>query len=428
MLISDVEVEGRRVDVRLNDGRVAEVGALDRGSDEQVVDGRAGALIPGLHDHHLHLLALAAADSSVDVSNGLTALDQVGGDGWIRAVGWGSDGDRHALDRALPQRPLRVQHRSGALWVLNTAAIALLRLDEVDLPGIERGPDGRPTGRLWRLDAWLGERIGHETPDLTAVGRRLAALGITGVTDATPELDSATCALLRKGVPQRVHLLGDPDGDAPVKIVLTDHDLPTLYDLSERIARIRPRPVAVHCVTRVALVLLQAAWSIVGQHEADRVEHAAVVPPELASGLPLCVTQPAMACLRGDDYLRDIEAEDRENLYPYGDLLAQRVPVVPSSDAPYGPVDPWLGMRSARERCTSSGQRLPGSTVPTAVSLDGMLRPLEDPRATARRVRVGAAADLVLLHTSLAAALAEPDAELVRTTWIGGQIVSGAHS
>ena len=52
--------------------------------------------------------------------------------------------------------------------------------------GIERGGDGRPTGRLFRLDTWLGERVrGSERPSLAAVGRELAACGVTGVTDAT---------------------------------------------------------------------------------------------------------------------------------------------------------------------------------------------------------------------------------------------------
>ena len=46
---------------------------------------------------------------------------------------------------------------------------------------------GRPTGRLFRLDAWLRERLAPVAPtDLAAVGRRLASFGVTGVTDCTP--------------------------------------------------------------------------------------------------------------------------------------------------------------------------------------------------------------------------------------------------
>jgi predicted amidohydrolase YtcJ len=424
-LLTDVEVRGHRQDVRVADGRVRAVGRLAPLPSDEVVPGDGGALLPGLHDHHLHLLALAAAEASVDVSSGLEPLSGLPGSGWVRAVGWTGDGDRHELDRVLPDRPLRVQHRSGALWVLNSAAVQTLRLGTEDLPGIERDPDGTPTGRLWRLDGWLGERIGRQAPDLHALGRRLAALGITGVTDATPDLDPATCDLLRAQVPQRLLLLGDPEGAGPVKVVLPDHELPTLDALVQRIAQARPRPVAVHCVTRVALVLLLTAWDVVGRHPGDRVEHAGVVPPELAADLPLCVTQPAMACARGDEYLRDGAAEDRAHLYPYGDLLARGVPVVPSSDAPYGPVDPWETLRAARDRRTRSGAQLAGGTVPVATALDGMLRPLEDPRQPARSVQEGAAADLVLLSVPLQDALVEPAAELVRATWVGGERLFG---
>jgi predicted amidohydrolase YtcJ len=424
-LLTDVDVDGERQDVRVADGRVQAVGRLDPLSSDEVVAGNGGALLPGLHDHHLHLLALAAAEASVDVSGGLDQLSGLPGSGWVRAVGWTGEGDRYELDRVLPGRPLRVQHRSGALWVLNSAAVRLLRLDTEHLQGIERGPDGTPTGRVWRLDRWLGERVGHQVPDLPALGRRLASRGNTGVTDATPDLGVQTCTLLRAHVPQRLLLLGDPLGQGPVKVVLADHELPTLDDLVQRIAHARPRPVAVHCVTRVALVLLLAAWDVVGRHPGDRVEHAGVVPPVLAADLPLCVTQPAMACERGDEYLRDVAAEDRAHLYPYGDLLARGVPVVPSSDAPYGPVDPWQVLRAARDRRTPSGEQLAGGTVPVATALDGMLRPLEDPRQPARSVREGAAADLVLLSAPLRDALAEPSAELVRATWVGGAQVFG---
>jgi predicted amidohydrolase YtcJ len=424
-LFTDVDVDGRYQDVRIGAGHVQAVGQLDPLPSDEVVRGDGGALLPGLHDHHLHLLALAAAEASVDVTEGLEPLSHLSGGGWVRAVGWSGEGDRHELDRALAHRPLRVQHRSGALWVLNSAAVQLLGLDDVALPGVERDADGRPTGRLWRLDSWLGERLGHQAPDLPALGLRLAALGITGVTDATSDLEPETCALLRAEVPQHLLLLGDPLGDGPVKVVLADHALPTLDELVERISRARPRPVAVHCVTRVALVLLLAAWDVVGRHPGDRVEHAGVVPPELATDLPLCVTQPAMACARGDEYLRDVAVEDQAHLYPYGDLLAGGVAVVPSSDAPYGPVDPWEVLRAARDRRTPSGRRLPGGTVPVALALDGMLRPLEDPRQPARSVRAGAAADLVLLTVPLREALTEPSRELVRATWVDGEQVAG---
>lgn len=53
MLIRGVEVAGRRgpVDVRIAEGVIVEIGPGLGGPDG--VDGRGGALLPGLHDHHI---------------------------------------------------------------------------------------------------------------------------------------------------------------------------------------------------------------------------------------------------------------------------------------------------------------------------------------------------------------------------------------
>jgi predicted amidohydrolase YtcJ len=420
-LLRDVDVDGMRVDVRLDGQVVVAVGGLSREPGEEVVDGRRGALLPGLHDHHLHLLALAAAEESVDVRDGLDALQGKGSGGWLRAVGWSGEGNRYDLDAVVADRPVRVQHRSGALWVANSAGVRELRLAESDLPGVERDERGEPTGRLWRLDDWLGERLGKQAPDLPALAGRLAALGITGCTDATADLSDDTCRLLRASLPQRLLLLGDPAGRGPVKVVLPDHHLPTYDELLAQIRAARPRPVAVHCVTREALVLLLTVLEETGRLPGDRVEHASLVPRELTGTLPPVVTQPAFLHDRGDDYLRDVDPLDQPDLYRYGSLLRAGTPVVPSSDAPFGPLDPWAVLRSARDRRTRSGVAVnPSEAVPVAEALDGMLRPLENLRAPARRVRAGTDADLVLLHAPLAEVLRAPSAELVRQTWIGG--------
>ena len=67
LLIRRAEVAGRGpVDVRIAGSRIVAIGpALDPASGEPTLDAAGAALIPGLHDHHLHLLALAAAQRSV---------------------------------------------------------------------------------------------------------------------------------------------------------------------------------------------------------------------------------------------------------------------------------------------------------------------------------------------------------------------------
>src|SRR5437899_211600 len=67
VLVTDVVTTGTAaVDVRISNGRVTEIG---RGlqPDELVIAGRGGTLLPGLHDHHCHLLATAAAVLSCQV-------------------------------------------------------------------------------------------------------------------------------------------------------------------------------------------------------------------------------------------------------------------------------------------------------------------------------------------------------------------------
>ena len=67
MLIAGAEIDGVAcLDLRLEAGRITELGrGLVRNGSEPMLDAAGGALLPGLHDHHLHLLALAAAASSL---------------------------------------------------------------------------------------------------------------------------------------------------------------------------------------------------------------------------------------------------------------------------------------------------------------------------------------------------------------------------
>ena len=63
------EVDGAIVDVRCAGGCVTDVAPSVPAADV-VVDADGGALLPGLHDHHIHLFALAAARTSIDLASG----------------------------------------------------------------------------------------------------------------------------------------------------------------------------------------------------------------------------------------------------------------------------------------------------------------------------------------------------------------------
>jgi predicted amidohydrolase YtcJ len=460
LLLRDVEVAGRPVDVRVAGAVVTEVGMRLRPAPggTEVVDGGGGALVPGLHDHHIHLLATAAARRSVaagpaDVGDraGLASALRTAGSAlpagrWVRAVGYhasvAGDLDRRDVDALLADRPVRIQHRSGARWVLNSAAVDALDLDRGDdplRPGVERDAAGHATGRLHRADAWLRPLVAEDDPpDLAPLGELLARAGVTGVTDTTPYTDPAdlaplSAAVLAGALPQRVVVTGGaelagadpPEGLewGPVKLVVDDADYPGLDMLADQVAgaHAHGRSVAVHCVTRTALVLALAAWEVAGARPGDRVEHAAVVPPELVADLRrhrlTVVTQPGFVAERGDEYRSEVDAGDLPHLYPCAGLIAAGVAVAGSTDAPYSDPDPWRAIAAAVARRTPSGAVLgAGEAVTPGRALDLFLGAPHAPGGPPRRVVPGAAADLCLLDRPLDAALADPSSAHVART------------
>ncbi|MEU6642866.1 amidohydrolase family protein [Saccharomonospora sp. NPDC046836] len=451
-------VPGRIADVRCGGDRIVEIApGLRPRPGETVVDADGGAVLPGLHDHHLHLLSLAAAVTSMRCGppevidhSGLSQTLRAAPPGWVRGIGYhesvAGSLDRFALDRMVADRPVRVQHRSGALWMLNSRAVAELWLGNE--PGVERDDEGRPTGRMWRADALLRERLGTpHPPDLSAVGHRLSALGITGVTDATPDLDGDTVGLLASAaaggeLPQRLQLLGAPTGAplpprvtvGPSKILPPDHEPPDWAALRAKVlaAHAQDRPVAIHAVTRESLVVALAVLREVGTLPEDRIEHAAVVGqdllPLLAEIGPVVVTQPGFIAERGDQYRRDLPAAIAD-LYRYASLLGAGLRVAPSSDAPFASEDPWRTMAAALQRRTTEGVVFGAAErVAAGQVLDGLLAPLERPGGGRRRIEIGAPADLCVLRVPLDEALRDPDARLVGATVCAGRVAYHAES
>ena len=470
------------MDVRISGGRIAEIVGVGEQAGHRLgpatvdIDASGGWILPGLHDHHVHLRALAAARASIaagppditdarQLAGALARAPVVGPDSWIRAVGYhesvAGDLDRDVLDRWVPDRPLRVQHRSGTLWVLNSRALEAVAADSEPGPGVERDSSGRPTGRLWRMDEWLSSRTawlddGHLSALLGGLSRRAAAAGVTGWTDATPNRSDAETQVLARlivsgEVLQRLHLMVrpgmarddallarlDPENDrshlvttGPVKIILDDFDLPALDALAAtvRTAHLHDRPVAIHCVTRTQLVLALAAIDETGGLRAgDRIEHGAVIAPELIPELArgpgaIVVTQPNFVFERGDDYLRDVESGEIGNLWRAASLVSAGVAVAAGTDAPFGDDDPWHAIRAATDRRTSSGESLgENERVDAARAFSWFSGPGHGP-GTPRRVAVGEPADLVVLAEPLGEAIAEEGPPPVVATVVAGAV------
>jgi len=460
--ITDLKITDLKItDVRITGGRVAECApGLRTAPGEADIDAAGGALLPGLHDHHVHLRALAAARDSVpagppavrtvaELLDTLRAADaSLPAGTWLRCTGYHESVagplDRLVLDRMLAHRPVRVQHRTGALWMLNSVAVARLGLDACDLDGVERDGTGVATGRLWRLDRWLAARVPRQPPDLTAVSASAAAQGVTGFTDATPDLTDGDLATLAAAVAdgtvtQRVYCMAPagtsppPGGGAgggagggvrlgPVKIMLDDDTLPPLDELAARMRRAHAagRPVAVHCVTRVQLVLTLAALNAAGRLPGDRIEHGAVIPAETMPDLRglTVVTQPHFVAERGEQYATDVAPEDLPDLWRLGSLAAAGVAVAAGSDAPFGGADPWQVIRAATRRPANLG---PAEAIAPAAALGLFLGEPAAP-ATPRRIAPGSPADLVLLRCPPEEAARSLACDLVAATFVDGRL------
>lgn len=448
MLIRDAEVWNHgRADVRLIGERVAEIGALAPAPGEPVIDARGGALLPGLHDHHIHLPALAVRAASVacgppevETPEQLaTALGRPGTD-WIRGIGYHESvmglPQARALDALVPDRPLRIQHRSGRLWLLNTRAVDELLARAPAPPGLDRAK-----GHLFDEDAWLQQALAGTPPDFAEVSGDLARCGVTGVTDMTPRNDPAMAehvARQRESGALRQHCLlaGKLEParwtPGPAKLHLHEAALPAFDEALAfvRGAHAQDRGLAVHCVSEVELVFALALIEEAGPHPRDRIEHASVAAPELvarmaALRLVVCV-QPHFVAERGDRYLADVEPRHHSDLYRLRSLIEAGLPLAGGSDAPFGSADPWAAMAAAVSRRTREGRVIGAEEAlsPEQALALYLAAPLD--LARERRIAEGALADLCLLDRPWAQARETLSSAQVRATFVSGDLVHEA--
>lgn len=424
-----------RMDLRCNGGIITAMAErLEVVAGEAVVEANGCALLPGLCDHHLHLLALAAAESSVvcgppqvttlaELSDALRKNNETG---WLRGIGYhesvAGELGKEQLDYILPDRPLRIQHRTGQLWIFNSKAMEELQLQE---------------DRLYRGDEWLRERLGScAMPALAAISCTLARYGVTAITDASPgnnaESLSHFCRAVESGdLLQRVQLLGGVDlpesghsriSTGGVKLLLDEARLPEFDRFVTLIANAHraQRPVAIHAVTRTELVFALSALREAGPMVGDRIEHASITPDELLPQMRelgvIVVTQPGFVLERGDQYLRDVELADQPFLYRLRAFLETGIALRGSSDAPYGNPDPWRAISAAVNRKTATGKLLGEREQLTPEEALALF--LVKPGIT-----VGDSADLCLLNRPWESARTRLVSEDVAATFIAGRVV-----
>jgi predicted amidohydrolase YtcJ len=345
-------------------------------------------------------------------------------------------------DTLLADRPLRMQHRGGRMWLLNSMALSLL-LEGAEPPkGLER-EGGRFTGRLFDSDDWLRHALGSTPPDFRAVSATLAAHGVTGITDMTPQNGAAMAAhfaaQMQGGeMAQNCWLAGTlaladaPPGPwhlGPAKLHLHETALPDFAGTVTFIASAHDqgRGAAVHCTTEVEIVFALAALEAAGTAPGDRIEHASIADlghtQRMAEqGIAACV-QPHFVFERGDRYLLDVEPRHLPDLYRLSSLQSAGIPLAGGSDAPFASADPWEAIRAAVSRQTRNGR---------VIGPDEALSPeqalalyLADPAdlSRQRRVAVGEPADLCLLDRPWSEARNRLTSADVRATFVGGRLI-----
>lgn len=425
MIIRNAEIEGRVTDAFLADGRIAKIGPDIKG--ESGLDAKGGALIPGLHDHHIHLNATAAAMNSMrcgppEVSSEgelILALHQAG-TGWLRGVGYhhsvAGEIDRAWLDKNGPDRPVRIQHRGGRLWILNSLAMAELEITEPK------------DGRLYDGDVIL--RAKSEFPDLKPLVTRLLSYGITGVTEVTPSNSVAEYEnYVRAAKPLRLSIMGRAALSAAqsqyLKLHYHDHDLPSLEDLAQEIknAHQAGRNIAAHCVTRAELMLTLAALEMAGPIYGDRIEHAAIADDAAIEWMTklgvIVVTQPNFIAEREAAYLKDVPQAEHKNLWRLKAFADAGLKLAAGSDAPFGNPNPWAAMGAAVTR----PEGFENESVSPEEALALYTKPAGDAGGKSRKIELGAPADICVLDSRWADARKNLAGVKVQATWIVGELV-----
>ncbi|TDG11304.1 hypothetical protein E2F43_18790 [Seongchinamella unica] len=466
-LIKQCEIDdsGKRQDVRLTAGVIAEIGSvLAPRPGEALIPAHGGRLLPGLHDHHVHLASMAASLESIHcgpptvttqscLARHLAAENNKADHGWLRGIGYHSsvagDIDRYWLDEHIPDRPARIQHRGGRLWVLNSAGLeALGLLRKRSVPGIPAGVErtgGVTTGRLYESDAWLRTQLNSRPPPLHRVSRLLASYGVTGVTDTTPSNAGEMwrhfkSAGARGELMQDIRMMGSLElagvaGSPEIqhgeyKIHLLEAQLPGFDTLCATILRAHQvgRTVAIHCVTLTELLFALACLEEVGSETGDRIEHASITSPETLAkiaqqGLRV-VTQPHFVSERGAQYLRNVETGELPWLYRLRSFLEAGIPLAGGSDAPFGSPDPWASMAAAVHRTTSSGECI---TPHEALSPEQALRLFtstpDSPGLDQRVVKTGSEASVCLLDCAWKLMRQNFSSDRVVATWSRGDMI-----
>jgi len=194
--------------VLVHEGKVVELGQADRLRSRDIPEEHfsGGALLPGLHDAHIHPVGYASAkgglllDGVPDISTLLSVLADADAhlDGGWALIGNRLDEERfsdrrlptrHDLDTVIAERPVFLARVCGHIAVVNTAALEAAGIgpDASNPVGgsFDRDTDGNPNGVLREAAIGLVASVLKmppvDTSALLETMRHLARLGLTSL-------------------------------------------------------------------------------------------------------------------------------------------------------------------------------------------------------------------------------------------------------
>ncbi len=162
---------------------VGEVGQFAGADIARSIDLGGRTVVPGFNDAHNHMQAFGAGLNEVAlqptrvrsveeiVSAIAERVEQTEEGVWV--IGTGYDDNklaerrhptRYELDAVSPDNPVVLNHTSGHFCVVNTAAMRLARIGEVDVPEggvVATGDDGQPNGLLEEQAQTLARSLLH---------------------------------------------------------------------------------------------------------------------------------------------------------------------------------------------------------------------------------------------------------------------------
>lgn len=207
--------------VAIKDNRIANLGYAGEekawiGKNTEIISLRKENLvIPGLHDHHIHLVQAGMLDKYIDLSGAssqeeaaaMTAefAEKISEEVWIIGFGWSRLGwkdkalpVKESLDRLIPDRPVfLLDSELHGAWV-NSRALEMCGINETTgapmFGEIAKNSKGEPSGYLYETALSLVGKYAFDFSDSMAENlicrymNNAVKFGITSVSDMTPYL------------------------------------------------------------------------------------------------------------------------------------------------------------------------------------------------------------------------------------------------